>query len=74
MRNRTAVRYEDGAVYISEPDPVEEIRIEYARRVVAAAMPNLEAGNLNAREARWVAVELARCVRELLEIVSSTRA
>ena len=73
MQERTAVRYSDGVIIVSEPDPTETIQIDYARRVVAAARPNLEADNLTPRELRYIAVELARCVEELLVIIGDSR-
>ncbi|CAL9496601.1 hypothetical protein [Streptomyces sp. enrichment culture] len=73
MSERTAVSYSDGVIIVSDPDPVDEIHIQYARRVVAAAKPNLEADNLTPRELRYIAVELARCVEELLVIIGDSR-
>lgn len=73
MSERTSVRYSDGVIIVSEADPTETLRIEYARRLVAAAMPSLEEDKMERRELRYTAIELARCVRELLVIVGDTR-
>ncbi|GHF69044.1 hypothetical protein GCM10018787_16780 [Streptomyces thermodiastaticus] len=75
MRERTAVRYEDGAIYVTDPDPIEEIRITYARKLLAAASPLLDTGQdaMSQRELWYTALELARCCRDLLIIIEDSR-
>ncbi|MCM3265955.1 hypothetical protein M3765_18430 [Streptomyces thermoviolaceus] len=75
MRERTAVRYEGGAIYVTDPDPVEEIRITYARKLLAATSPLLGSGQdaMGRRQLWYTALELARCCRDLLIIIDDAR-
>ncbi|GGY93749.1 hypothetical protein [Streptomyces poonensis] len=73
MSERTVVRYEGGAIHVSEPDPTEELLITNARLVAGHAAPLLDADRMTRREARFTALELVRCVRDLLVIVGHTR-
>jgi hypothetical protein len=61
-------------VHASEPDPGEEAQIDYARQLIAASAPLLEdERKMSSRELWYAALELARCVRDLLVIIGDTR-
>ncbi|GAA2240614.1 hypothetical protein GCM10010145_02970 [Streptomyces ruber] len=73
MSERTVVRYEGGAIHVSDPDPTEELSITNARLVAAHATKLLETDGTTRREAQFTALEPVRCVRDLLVIVGTTR-
>lgn len=65
------VRFERGAIVVSDVDPETRLLVINARSVLEAATEVLNApGGCTLREARFASVELARSLRDTLDLLA----
>lgn len=65
----TSVRLERGAVHINDRDPQDVVMVRNARSVLEHSAEMLGSAGCTLREARFAANELARSLRDMLDLV-----